>query len=101
MTAQQVKETLTANREMVINFFNENVKQNDSFFTLKWFMNRVLANAEISWKRRVNIGEKEVKSILNSIMKNYPMIAKDYRSNFEKAAVYFGYNKTVQIANAQ
>ena len=101
MTAQQVKETLTANREMVISFFNENVKENDRFYTLKWFMNRVLVNAEISWKRRVNIGEKEVKSILNSVMRENPQIAKGYKSNFEKAAAYFGYNKAVQIANAR
>lgn len=100
MTAQQVKETLSANRQIVIDFFIANVKE-DRFYTLKWFMERVLVNAEASWKRRVNVGEKEVKSVLNNIMKNYPVIAKGYKSNFQKAAEYFGYNKAKQIANAK
>lgn len=100
MTAQQVKETLSANRQIVIDFFNDKVKE-DRFYTLKWFMERVLAYAEISWKRRVNIGEKELFRVLNEIMKDYPMIAKGYKSNFQKAVEYFGYNKAVQIANAR
>ena len=57
MTTTEVKSVLGENREMIINFFNENVKE-DNFYNLKWFMTRVLNNAEISWMRRKSIGEK-------------------------------------------
>lgn len=68
MTTTEVKSVLGENREMVIDFFNENVKE-DNFYNLKWFMTRVLNNAEISWNRRKNIGKKEITSVLNSIIK--------------------------------
>lgn len=100
MTSQQVKETLSANRQIVIDFFNENAKE-DRFYTLKWFMERVLVNAEISWKRRVNIGEKEVMSVINNVVKCHPQMLKGYKSNFQKAVEYFGYNKAYQILNAR
>ncbi|MCF0256694.1 MAG: hypothetical protein HUK10_10475 [Bacteroides heparinolyticus] len=100
MTAEQVKEILRSNREMVIEFFNANVKK-DNFYTLSWFMTRVLENATLSWARRVNVGEKEVNSILNAIMKTYPQIANGYISNYQKAVNYFGKEKANQILNAR
>lgn len=100
MTTEQVKEILKSNREMVIEFFNANVKK-DSFYTLNWFMTRVLENATLSWARRVNVGEKEINSILNSIMKSYPQIANGYVSNYEKAVNYFGEEKVRQMLNAK
>lgn len=98
MNAIEVKEILTANREMVIAFFNENVKK-DNFYTLKWFMTRVISYAEISWARRKNIGEKEIISLLNSIVKDYPQIAKGYVSNHQKLVNYFGEKKTKEFYN--
>ena len=92
MTTLEVKQVLSNNREIVINFFNENVKE-DKFYTLAWFMTRVLKNAEISWARRKNIGEKEINSILNSLVKQFPQIKKGYVSNYQKAVNYFGEEK--------
>lgn len=86
MTTTEVKSVLGENREMIINFFNENVKE-DNFYNLKWFMTRVLNNAEISWKRRKSIGEKEITSVLNSIIKQYSNIKKGYISNFQKGRI--------------
>ena len=100
MTTQQVTEVLKSNREMVINFFNENVKV-DNFYNLKWFMTRVLNYAELSWKHRVNVGEKEINSILKSIMKDYPQIGKNYMSNYQKAVNYFGEEKVKMMLNAK
>lgn len=88
------------NREMVINFFSENVKE-DSFYTLAWFMTRVLKNAEISWSRRKNIGEKDIQSVMNSIMKSYPQISKSYVSNYQKAVNYFGVEKVKMMLNSK
>lgn len=51
MTAEEVNTVLGSNREMVISFFNENVKV-DNFYTLRWFMIRVLNEATLSWARR-------------------------------------------------
>lgn len=100
MTTSEVKATLSVNREMVINFYNENVKV-DQFYTLAWFMTRVLKNAEISWARRKNIGEKEINSVMNSIIKQYPQIQKGYVSNFQKAVNYFGYEKAEMMYNCK
>ena len=47
MTAEEVNTVLGSNREMVISFFNENVKV-DNFYTLRWFMIRVLNEATLS-----------------------------------------------------
>lgn len=85
---------------MVINFFNENVKE-DNFYTLGWFMTRVLNEATPSWMRRKNIGEKEILSVLNKIIKNNPQIAKGYVSNYQKAVNYFGEEKAYQILSAK
>lgn len=100
MTAAEVKTVLGSNREMVILFFNENVKT-DNFYTLGWFMARVLTEATASWSRRKNVAEKEIMSVMNRIMKNYPQIAKGYVSNYEKAVNYFGKEKANQILNAK
>lgn len=100
MNAIEVKSILTDNRELVINFFNDKCKK-DNFYTLGWFMTRVLNEATISWARRKNIGEKEIYSTLNTIIKNYPQIAKGYISNFQKAVNYFGKDKAVQILNTK
>lgn len=100
MTAIEVKTVLGNNREMVINFFNENVKS-DNFYTLGWFMTRVLNEAAASWSRRKNIAEKEIMSVMNRIMNNYPQIAKGYVSNYQKAVNYFGEEKAKQILNAK
>ena len=51
MTAEEVNTVLGSNREMIISFFDENVKA-DNFYTLKWFMIRVLNEATLSWARR-------------------------------------------------
>lgn len=98
MTTLEVKQVLSNNREIVINFFNENVKE-DKFYTLAWFMTRVLKNAEISWARRKNIGEKEIRSILNSLIKEYPQIKKGYVSNYQKAINYFGEEKVKMMSH--
>lgn len=100
MTAIETKQVLKDNREMVINFFNEKCKE-DKFYTLGWFMNRVLIEANLSWERRKNIGEKEIMSVLNRIMKNNPQIAKGYVSNYQKAVYYFGKDKADQILNSK
>ncbi|WP_373720157.1 hypothetical protein [Bacteroides heparinolyticus] len=100
MTAEQVKETLSSNREMVIEFFNANVKK-DNFYTLKWFMSRVLQYATLAWARRVNVGEKEINSILKTIMKDYPQIANGYVSNYQKAVNYFGEEKVRMMLNGK
>lgn len=100
MTTQQVTEVLKNNREQVINFFNANVKE-DNFYNLKWFMTRVLNYAELSWKRRVNVGEKEIASILNSIVKDYPQIKKGYMSNYQKAVNYFGEEKVKMMLHCK
>lgn len=100
MTASEVKSVLSANREVVINYFNDNVKV-DSFYTLGWFMTRVLNEATASWSRRKNIGEKEIMSVIKSVMKCYPQIAKGYVSNWQKAVNYFGEDKARKILNAK
>jgi hypothetical protein len=98
MTAIEVKEVLANNRQLVISYFNENVKQ-DSFYNLGWFMTRILQESEIVWRRRKNVSEKEIMSVIAKIMKQYPQIAKDYISNFEKAVNYFGEDKAKQMMN--
>lgn len=100
MTAVEVKTVLGNNREMVIHFFKENVKV-DNFYTLGWFMTRVLNEATASWARRKNIADKEIMSAMNRVMNNYPQIAKGYVSNYEKAVNYFGKEKANQILNAK
>ena len=64
-------------------------------------MGRVLVEANASWARRKNIGEKEITSILNKIIKIYPQIAKEYVSNYQKAVNYFGKDKADQILNSK
>lgn len=98
MTAIEVKEVLANNRQLVISYFNENVKQ-DSFYNLSWFMTRILQESEIVWRRRKNVSEKEIMSVIAKIMKQYPQIAKNYVSNFEKAVNYFGEDKAKQMIN--
>lgn len=100
MTALEVKTVLSDNREMVINFFGENVKT-DSFYTLGWFMTRVLNEATASWTRRKNITDNEIMSVMGRVMKNYPQIAKNYTSNYRKAVNYFGKEKANQILNSK
>lgn len=100
MTAEEVNTVLSSNREMVISFFNENVKA-DNFYTLKWFMIRVLTEATLSWARRKSIGEKEIQSVLSGVMRNYPQISKGYVSNYAKAVNYFGKEKADQILNTK
>jgi hypothetical protein len=100
MTAEEVNTVLSSNREMVISFFNENVKV-DNFYTLRWFMIRVLNEATLSWARRKNIGEKEIQSVLSGVMRNYPQISKGHVSNYAKAVNYFGKEKANQILNAK
>lgn len=100
MTTTEVKLVLSENREMVIDFFNEKVKE-DNFYNLKWFMTRVLNNAEISWKRRKNIGEKEITSVLNGIIKQYPQIKKGYISNYQKAVNYHGEDKVKMMLHCK
>lgn len=100
MTATEVKEVLSENREMVINFFNENVKV-DNFYNLKWFMTRVLNAAEISWNRRKNIGEKDIVSVLNGVVKQYPQIQKGYISNYQKAVNYHGEDKVKMMLHCK
>lgn len=98
MTAIEVKEVLANNRQLVISYFNENVKQ-DSFYNLSWFMTRILQESEIVWRRRKNVSEKEIMSVIAKIMKQYPQIAKNYVSNIEKAINYFGEDKVKQMMN--
>lgn len=98
MTAIEVKSVLADNRNLVISYFNENVKQ-DSFYNLGWFMTRILQESEIVWRRRKNVSEKEIMSVIAKIMKQYPQIAKNYVSNFEKAVNYFGEDKAKQMIN--
>lgn len=100
MTASEVKSILGNNREMIINFFYDNVKE-DNFYNLGWFMTRVLNESIASWIRRKNIAEKEIMSVMNKVMKSYPQIAKGYISNYEKAVNYFGKEKADQILNAK
>ena len=100
MTAIEIKTVLGNNREMVINFFNENVKV-DNFYTLGWFMTIILNEATASWSKRKNIAEKEIMSVMNRVMKNYPQIAKEYISNYQKAVNYFGKEEANQILNAK
>lgn len=101
MTAEQVKQTLSAHREMVISYYEANCKSNYKHYTLAWFMQRILSNAEISWARRVNISEKDVMSQINQVMRHYPYIAKGYVSNFQKAINYHGYDKVMQICHTK
>lgn len=98
MTAIEVKEVLANNRQLVISYFNENIKQ-DSFYNLGWFMTRILQESEIVWRRRKNVSEKEIMSVITKIMKQYPQIAKNYVSNIEKAVNYFGEDKVKQMMN--
>lgn len=100
MTASEVKSILGNNREMIINFFYDNVKE-DNFYYLGWFMTRVLNESIASWIKRKNIAEKEIMSVMNKVMKSYPQIAKGYISNYEKAVNYFGKEKANQILNAK
>ncbi len=51
MTASEVKSILGNNREMIINFFYDNVKE-DNFYNLGWFMTRVLNESIASWIKR-------------------------------------------------
>lgn len=98
MTTIEVKEVLANNRQLVISYFNENVKQ-DSFYNLGWFMTRILQESEIVWRRRKNVSEKEIMSVIAKIMKQYPQIAKNYVSNIEKDVNYFGEDKVKQMMN--
>lgn len=100
MTAEEVNTVLGGNREMIISFFDENVKA-DNFYTLKWFMIRVLNEAALSWAGRKNTGEKEIQSVPGKVIRNYPQIPKDYISNYAKAVNYFGREKANQILNAK
>lgn len=100
MTAIEVKQFLSSNREMVISFFNEKCKI-DKFYTLSWFMTRVLNEATASWARRKNISEKEITSVLNRVMRYNPQISKGYVSNYQKAVNYFGKEKANQILNSK
>lgn len=100
MNATEVKQVLANNRDQVITYYQDNVKEDD-FYSLNWFMNRVLREAELSWVRRVNITEKDINSTLNKILKNYPQIATGYVSNYQKAVNYFGKEKADQILNAK
>lgn len=100
MTAIEVKQFLSSNKEMVISFFNEKCKI-DKFYTLAWFMTRVLNEATASWARRKNISEKEITSVLNRVMRYNPQIHKGYVSNYQKAVNYFGKEKANQILNSK
>ena len=100
MNAQEVKEILSKNRDMYINYFNDNCRVY-KHYTLKWFMERCLEQAEYSWARRKNIGEKELNYIIKSVMKTYPFLAKNYVSNWQKAVNYFGEERALQILNAR
>lgn len=100
MNATEVTLALKENRNQVIGFFNENCKE-DNFYTLSWFMNRVLVEATASWSRRKNVGEKEILSILNKVMRIYPQIARGYVSNYQKAVNYFGAEKANQISETR
>ena len=40
MTAEEVNTVLGSNREMIISFFNENVKV-DNFYTLRWLEEKI------------------------------------------------------------
>ena len=99
MIATEVTSVLKENRNQVIDFFNENCKD-DKFYTLSWFMNRVLAEATVSWGRRKNVGEKEISSILSKVMRVYPQIAKGYISNYQKTVNYYGAEKAKQMYEA-
>lgn len=100
MTATEVKSVLADNRNLVISFFNENVKQ-DNFYTLSWFMTRILFEATASWGRRKNVSEKEVVQVIGKVMRTYPQIAKGHVSNYQKAVKYFGAELANQIENAR
>lgn len=100
MIATEVTSVLKENRNQVIDFFNENCKD-DKFYTLSWFMNRVLAEATASWGRRKNVGRKEISSILSKVMRIYPQIAKGYISNYQKAVNYYGAEKARQISETR
>ena len=100
MTREQVTMVLKSNRKMVIDLFNENVKKDD-FYTLKWFMTRILERSCLSWARRVNISEKEINSQLKSMLKDYPMIQKGWKSNFQKAVDVYGFKHAYAILNAR
>lgn len=100
MIATEVTSVLKENRNQVIDFFNENCKD-DKFYTLSWFMNRVLAEATASWSMRKNVGEKEILSILNKVMRIYPQLARGYVSNHQKAVNYFGAEKANQISETR
>lgn len=100
MNATEVTSALKENRNQVIVFFNENCKD-DKFYTLSWFMNRVLVEATASWARRKNVGEKEVFTILTKVMRVYPQIARGYTSNYQKAVNYFGAEKANQISETR
>ncbi|WAX07258.1 hypothetical protein BF698P1_00013 [Bacteroides phage BF698P1] len=100
MTATEVKSVLADNRNLVISFFNENVKQ-DNFYTLSWFMTRILLEATASWARRKNVSEKEVMQVIGKVMRTYPQIEKGHVSNYQKAVKYFGEELANQISNAR
>lgn len=57
MTASEVKSILRNNREMIINFFYDNVKE-DNFYNLGWFMTRVLNESIASWIKRKKYSRK-------------------------------------------
>lgn len=100
MTQQEIQTTLAANRDIVINYFNENCKD-DKFYNLKWFMTSILKHAQITWVRRKNIAEKDVMSVINQIVKCNPFLLKGYKSNWEKAVYYHGYDLAKNISNCK
>lgn len=101
MTTQEVKAILSENRDLVINYYNENCAPRDKFFSLKWFMERVLINAELSWARRKNIGEKEIMTAIKQVIKSNPFLLKGYKSNWEKAVYYHGLDLAKKISNCK
>lgn len=101
MTQQEVKSILSANRDLVINYYAENCAPRNKFYDIKWFMGRVLVNAEISWAKRKNIAEKDVMAVIKSVIKSNPQLLKGYMSNWEKAVRYHGYDLAKKIADCK
>lgn len=99
MTAEEVKIELSKHRDLVINYYKDNCKE-DRLKTLKWYMCRVLQHAEISWSRRKNITEKDVNSVIKGVMKSYPQLKKGYISNWQKAVNYYGLETARLMAEA-
>lgn len=101
MTTEQILNILKDNRELVISFYKENCNTSHKFYTLKWFMTKVLDYANLSWGRRVNISEKDIICQMKQILKHYPQMTNGYKSNWQKAVEYHGYDKACLIANAK